>query len=265
MKKVIIISLVVAILLVISLALIHHIQNKSQEGGSTFMLTSIRDTMTELPDKKVENQTLRSPQADNYSHNHPGNITPKNNPNSSQTNINSVPEQNSGIANQQKDDIESSWKKYINKQDGFAFKYPSIWSKKGEEPNTTNIRGDVMSTRMNFIDTASGTILLIEYHFAPYGKKLFKKTLSDYYSSQGIYANAKLLEVAGNQAIEASVIKDKDIKGNVYNPPLKEIFLIFLDKEQTGSVFFYFKTPLDDSDAEVSKFKKLISTFEFIN
>ncbi len=155
---------------------------------------------------------------------------------------------------------QDNWKTYNNEKLGITFQYPDTWTKQGEESNAVNLSGAVMATTVSFIDTESETILSMEYHFAPNGKALFEKTLSDFNS--GIYANSQKIKVGGNEAIEVAVIKTKDIKGNVYDPPLKEIFVDFLDKKQTGSIHLYFKTLLPGSDTQVAQFNKILTSFQ---
>jgi hypothetical protein len=122
-----------------------------------------------------------------------------------------------------------------------------------------------MSIVVNFIDTASNSTFLIEYHLAPSGAELYKYSKAQFDLSQGAFVTgAKQIRIAGNEAIEAISAMSKDIKGNIIDPPVKVISVQFLDKRQTGEFELHFKTPLPGR-IESDKFMKVISTFKFIN
>jgi len=165
------------------------------------------------------------------------------------------------------DTIPLNWKKYTSNRLGISFRYPDTWNKYGDESNSINRSGAVMSISVNFIDTLSHSAFFIEYHLAPYGAELFKNEKAQFDSSQGSYKNGgKEIMVAGNKAIESFSIMSSDIKGNTYDPPLSIIQIVFLDRLQKGEFHLRFKTPsLPNSEAEIAKFNKLLSTIKFRN
>jgi len=165
------------------------------------------------------------------------------------------------------DTIPSIMKTYSNTALGLTFQYPNTWSKYGEDANAINRNGEVMSINISFIDTISKSIFNLAYHLAPYGAELYKFAQDQFNSSQGWYANsgAKQIEVAGNKAIESFNTMSSDIKGNIYDPPLRFVHIIFLDKLQTGEFDLQFNTPLPESDTEIAKFNQLLSSIKFTN
>lgn len=166
---------------------------------------------------------------------------------------------------QQNEPIPSNWKTYINNKLGFTFQYPSTWSKYGEDANVSDRFGTTMVIEINFIDTASHTTFSIEYHLAPRGAEIYRYAVSQYESSQGLYAkDGKQIEVAGNKAIEAFTTITINGKGEAINPPLRLILVDFLDDKQTGEIRLQFKTPLPNDEIEVAKFKQLLSTFKLL-
>lgn len=165
-----------------------------------------------------------------------------------------------------KDTIPADWKTYNNDHNGFTFQYPSTWTKNGEESNAINLKGEVMSINLSFIDITSQSIFNIAYHLAPYGAEVYK-IAEDQYSSSKISneRETKLNTVAGNSAIESYTTMSKDIKGNIYDPALKLIHIVFLDKQKTGAFNLNFRTPEPGSEVEIEKLNKLLSTFKFTN
>lgn len=164
-----------------------------------------------------------------------------------------------------KPSVTSNWKTYANEKMGITFQYPDTWTIYGKESNIINRNGGIMAISVSFTDTTTQSIFFIEYHVAPYGAELFKYSKAQFDSTQGAYlADAKQIKVAGNNALEAFTTKSKDIKGNIYNPPLRIISIVFLDKQQTGDFELHFSTPFPNKDIEVAKFKQLLSTLKFI-
>ena len=155
----------------------------------------------------------------------------------------------------------ANWKTYTNTQYGFSFKYPDNWSIVGQPSNTINLKGEITAQEFSFNNTETNTVLHVTYYLAPSGKEVFNLTLSDFNS--GLYKEAKEIKVDGNNGIEYFTTKYKDIKGNVYNPPMKEVFVNFLDTKQTGSVVLFLETILPNAVTEVANFEKLLSTFKF--
>jgi len=165
-----------------------------------------------------------------------------------------------------KDSIPSNWKTFTNKQYGFTFQYPGIWSKYGNYANVIDRSGTIIAIKINFIDTLSHTTLIIKYHLAPKGAEFYKHVVSQFDSAQGLYPNGvKQIEVAGQKAIKAISIISIDGKEHVLNPPEKLIIVDLLDKQQTGEIQFQFRTPLTNDKIELAKFELLLSTFKFTN
>jgi len=163
-----------------------------------------------------------------------------------------------------RDTIPSSWKTYNNL--GLTFKYPKTWTKYGEESNVINRTGAVMSIKVTFIDTISRSIFNMAYHLAPYGAEVYKLAEDQYNSSKNSNErDTKQNTVAGNNAIETFTTMSKDIHGKIYDPPLKLIHIVFLDKQKTGAFNLNFNTPAPGSKVEIAKFERLLSTFKFIN
>jgi hypothetical protein len=164
------------------------------------------------------------------------------------------------------DTVSSNWKTYANDRFGFTFRYPGTWSIYGEEYNVVNRSGTTVAITVNFIDTVAQTTLLIEYHLPPNGAELYRYALAQYESSQGWYEKGgKLIEVAGNKAIEAFTTISIDGRGKTLNPPLRFILIDFPDMQQAGTFELQFKTPLPGDNIEVARFNQLISTIKFTN
>lgn len=165
-----------------------------------------------------------------------------------------------------KNTIPSNWKAYNNNSLGVTFKYPDTWTKNGEESNAINRNGEVMSISVNLIDTISNSNFNLAFHLAPYGAEVYKLAEDDYNSSKSSNeSDTKQITVSGNNAIETFTTMSKDIKGNIYDPALKLIHVVFLDKQKTGGYNLNFRTPAPGSEKEIAKFNQLLSTFKFIN
>lgn len=165
-----------------------------------------------------------------------------------------------------KDTIPSNWKTYNNSALGVSFKYPKTWTKNGEESNSINRNGEVMSISVNLIDTISNSNFYLAYHIAPYGAEVYRLAEDDYNSSKNSNeGDTKQITVSGNIAIETFTTMSKDIKGNIYDPALKLIHIVFLDRQKTGGYNLNFRTPLPGSEKEIAKFNQLLSTLNFIN
>ncbi len=170
------------------------------------------------------------------------------------------------VQNVIKDKIPSNWKAYNNNALGVTFKYPDTWTKNGEENNVVNRLGNIVAIEVNFIDSLTSTTLLVSYHLPPEGKELYRYAVSQFESSQGWYKKGgKLIEIAGNKAVEAFTEMSISGKGTALDPPLRLILIDFLDKQQTGAIQLQFKTPLPNDNIEVAKFERFLSTIEFTN
>ena len=164
------------------------------------------------------------------------------------------------------DSIPSSLKTYSNPALGLTFQYPSTWSKYGEDANAINRNGEVMSINISLIDTISKSIFNLVYHLAPYGAEVYKLAEDKYNSSiNSNESNTIQSIVAGNNAIESFTTMSMDLHGNIYDPALKLIHIVFLDKQKSGGFNLNFKTPVPGSEIEIAKFYQLLSTIKFIN
>lgn len=170
------------------------------------------------------------------------------------------------VENVIKDKIPSNLEIYNNNALGVTFKYPDTWTKNGEESNAINRNGELMSISVNLIDTISKSNFYLAYHLAPYGAEVYKLAEDDYNSSKNSNErDTKQITVSGINAIETFTTMSKDIKGNIYDPPLKLIHIVFLDNQKTGGYNLNFITPAPGSEKEIAKFNQLLSTFKFIN
>ena len=173
---------------------------------------------------------------------------------------------NPAVTTHPKDSIPSTWKTYTNKNLGISFQYPGSWLQLGNESKSVNRSGGVMSISISFMDTITQSTLFIEYHLPPYGAELFKNSLAEFNSSrdQAGATSRKTITVAGSKALETISTMTKDIKGNIYDPPLTIIQVVFLDKQQTGEFHLRFKTPIPNSGTESHRLNQLLSTIEFL-
>ncbi len=156
----------------------------------------------------------------------------------------------------------TNWQDYSSNQLGITFKYPSTWIRSGEELNTLNLKGETMSILLNMVDTVTNSVFSLEYHLPPYGAELYKNYHKEFNSSS---ASKKTIEVAGVEALETYFNMSSDIKGNIFNPPFKVIQIVFLNKQQIGEYHVRFQTTVPNENNEVAKFKKVISSLEFID
>ena len=159
------------------------------------------------------------------------------------------------------DSITSNWKNYSNNILGVSFRYPSTWTQYGKQSTSTNRQGEIMSIMISKIDTITHSIFSIEYHLPPYGAELYQIALAQFDTSS---LSNQIIMVLGNKALETSIVKSSDVKGSVYNPPLREIYIKFLDKKG-GEYFVRFETPLLTESSEVAKLNQVISSFQFID
>lgn len=154
-------------------------------------------------------------------------------------------------------------KTYTNPKLGFSFPYPATWFQNGKEEEAVNLSGATTVVSVHFSDSLSPTTLSVEYHLAPKGAELYRYAVSQLAAKQGWYATGgKQTEVAGRKAIEASNILDKDGRGKPLNPSVRLIVVDFLDQQQTGGIEIQFRTPVPE-EAEVAKFRQLLSAFKF--
>jgi hypothetical protein len=159
----------------------------------------------------------------------------------------------------QNDTVRSNWLKYTNKNTGISFYYPDKWKQIGVQSNAVNLNGNTISVLVSFSDSITQSFFSIEYHPSPYGEELFK-------SYQTEFKNLKLkkqeIKIAETNALETFITKSHDIKGNIYDPPLRIIQIAFPGKSEKGEYTIHFETPEPNSEPEVNKFNQLISSIQ---
>lgn len=167
------------------------------------------------------------------------------------------------LAAQRKNISPLNYKTYSNTKLGFSFQYPAEWNKEAKDAEVVNLSGAVSSVEINFTDVNSQTTLVIACRLTK-GSELYQYAVSQFKAKQGWYAkDAKQIEVAGKQAIEANMLSSTDGKGNQLNTPMKLVVVDLLDKKQTGEIQLQFKTPVGNEEKEVAKFNQLLSSFKF--
>jgi hypothetical protein len=164
------------------------------------------------------------------------------------------------------EDDPSGWITFTSRQQGLVFQYPPAWKRESIDAEAVDLSNSITVIANSFVDTLKGTTLLIAYHLAPMGAKLYSYAVSQFNSSQGRYERGgRKSEVAGNIAIEADTEILYDGKGRELNPPLRLVVVTFQDREHKGTFEIQFKTPLPEGDAEVAKLRKLLLTIRFID
>ncbi len=176
----------------------------------------------------------------------------------------------------------ANWKTYTNTGCGYTFQYPDSWSA-GNESNAINLQGTIMSRMIDFIDTASQGI---ETHdgsnnqiYAPkdsmhiecytMGSAVYSDELSRYNNSSDIFAQTKkTITVGGQTAIVGEMRNTATVSGGEHAGhtviPSHDMYVFFMHKDQTHSLYFKFSTPLGNGDvAEIAKFEQLLKTFKF--
>lgn len=193
------------------------------------------------------------------------NSTPVKQNNLNQFSITDTLKQNSNIHqpdttnNISRDTIHANWKKYSNTKLRISFQYPKNWVTYGKESVAVNRNEEVMSIMTSLIDTSCNSIFSIEYHLPPYGVELYQYAQNTFDSIKTL---KHTINIDGNKALETSIIKSSDIKGNTFNP-LRIIQIVLLDK-QGGEYFIRFETPLSIENSEIFKFNKLISSCKLL-
>jgi hypothetical protein len=202
----------------------------------------------------------------NTSQNQSGNSATQNNQAAMRTAINQVPSQKPDSSVLKKSNIiPANRLNYTNKRLGFTFQYPATWVKNGGDAEVINLSGVKTETDISFTDTALKSSLLIAYHFAPEGAKLYDYVSNQYHASKGRFAiGGTQIHIAGKIAFESSAILSLDGRGKKLNPPLRSVIVDFQDYEQTGTIEFQFKTPATNEEAEVNRFNQLLSGFKFM-
>ncbi len=146
----------------------------------------------------------------------------------------------------------AGWKTYSNSEYSFSFKYPPTWSI--SESNVIDRTGKVLGHNVDFIDDKTDTAFHVSY--LVYGGEVYKSFLPQYKKTM------TEIQVSGETAYQSSVLKSKDIKGNVYNPPERDLFVTFLGKNDTHSFAISMQTPGNSSETEMTqKFYLILQSF----
>lgn len=253
MKKTISILIGTIAIVTTGLAVGYIVSSNQQSENNGF--TSIEPNSSILehlqPDKNLQNKSEE--------------LLPQYTPVPSQLGTSLQPEQNSVVAGEAGNGIDSSRKTYINNQIGITFQYPSTWTKNGEDANVTDLSGKITAIHINFNDTDTKTSLLIIYYPPPEGKEIYNFLYSQFLSSQGWYSKGgKKMNVAGNNAIVASMTLSEDGKGKRLDKPIKSTVVDLLDQEQTGTIEMQFKTLLSVEDSQAVVINDLLSSFKFV-
>lgn len=162
------------------------------------------------------------------------------------------------------DTIPSDWNTYANNELGISFQIPPTWIKYGNESNAINRNGEVVSISVNLIDTTTQSFFSLTYSLPPYGPEVYKIEEDQYNSyKSSSETDMKRNIIAGNNAIETFSVMRKDIKGKLYDPALRLVHIVFLDKQKTGAFNLNFRTPEPGSKKELAKFDLIISTIRF--
>lgn len=159
---------------------------------------------------------------------------------------------------------ETNWKTYENEKYGFKFQYPDKWIQYGKSAEAKNLKGEITSFSIYFIDKKTASNFSVEYFLAPNGKQLYDYSYSQFQSSQGWYEkDSKQIDIAGTKAIVANLTSLVDGKGKQLKSPLKTIIVEFLNRKGTGEFKIQFQAP-QESISQIECFEKLLSTFQFV-
>jgi len=177
----------------------------------------------------------------------------------------------------------TDWKTYTNTGCGYSFQYPDSWSQLGSQSNAIDRNGVVLSRLVDFMDTASQGIERSDgsnnqiyapkdnMHIECYtmGTAVYNDELSRYNNSSDIFAQTKkTITVGGQTAIVGEMKNTATISGGEHPGrtviPSHNMYVFFLHKDQTHSLYFEFDTPLGGNDTvEIANFEKLLTTFKF--
>ena len=161
------------------------------------------------------------------------------------------------VSEPKNDTVRPNWLKYTNKNTGISFYYPEKWKQIGAQSNAVNLKGNTISVMVSFGDSLTQSFVSIEFHPTPYGEELYKSYQTEF---RNLKLKKRVITIAETDALETIITKSHDIKGNIYNPPLRIIQIAFLGKNGKGEYTIHFETPEPGSDPIVSKFNQLIST-----
>lgn len=167
---------------------------------------------------------------------------------------------------QQKDSIPENWKTYSDDKMGISFQHPGSWVKQGKDAEIMNLSGTIIKKGIYFSDSSNQTRVSIEYSLDSNAVKIYEYAESQFISSQkSALNNSRKFLVDGSEAIEISKEFKVNGKGKTLSPPMRILIVDFMDKNKKGEIQIQFQTPLSNEQEEENNFKKLLSSFKFIN
>ncbi len=101
------------------------------------------------------------------------------------------------------------------------------------------------------------------------GNIVYNDALTRYNNSSDIFAQSKkTITVGGQTAIVGDMKNTATVSSGEHAGhtviPSRRMYVFFMHKDQTRSLYFEFDTPLNGSDAtEIAKFEQLLKTFKF--
>lgn len=177
----------------------------------------------------------------------------------------------------------NNWKTYTSIGCGYSFQYPNTWSQSGKESSVINLQNTIMGRTVDFIDTASVGIETNDgksnqiyapkdnMHVACYtmGTANYNDELARYNNSSDLFSQTKkIITIDGQTAIvgemkNTATVSSGDHAGRAIIPS-HDMYVFFMHKDQTRSLYFKFSTPINSNDTnEIATFEKLLSTFKF--
>ncbi len=157
-------------------------------------------------------------------------------------------------------DQTSKQNTYTNSKLGFTFSYPPSWAQYGKEAEVLDLSGRVMATEIRFVDTNSGSTLLVGHHPAPMGTELYEYSVTQCASARG----CEQIIVGGSRAIRNSMVHMVDGRGHDLDPHLRVITVDLMNGDQTAAITLQFQTPVLSEDAQVPMFEQLLASFGLI-
>lgn len=138
---------------------------------------------------------------------------------------------------------EINFNTYESIKYGFKFQYPDTWILDNKLGEVINLRNEVTSIIVNFVDTNTGFHCSLEYFLGPIGKSLYDYSYSQLKNSEGIYVkNKRLIHLNGKEAIETNFESNTDGKGNQLKHPITNKIVEFLDNKKSGEFRFHFQS-----------------------
>jgi len=176
-----------------------------------------------------------------------------------------------------------NWNTYMDTECGYSFLYPDSWSLWGKNSNAIDLNGNILSRKVDFMDTFSQGIERFDgnnneiaetkdhMHVDCYtmGNAVYNDELTRYNNSSDIFSqNKKTITIGGQTAIvgdmkDTATTSSGEHAGRTIIPSHR-MYVFFLHKDKTRALYFEFDTPLNGKDAvEIANFEKVLSTFKF--